>query len=361
MTLNKLGLHIDCNREYSGQFEAIGANPPPVVVAIVNPNDPSKAAPYLNKVPYLVLRLTGGEDALRGSDGLNAESNALNAYYRYAPYLKFYPNAYWAYFRNEVGDWNKWEHYCDEMVAWAKILAANGYKAALGNFSVGTPDLFYWDSVGMVKLLAACEKYGSVLNIHEYGLDGTMSEPYTALRHQQGVIQGMLNLYNVKVVIGETGLDRPGGTWQERGLTPDQYLAMLRGYNAELVKDSKIVGAAVFQWSAAAEWQLFNIAGPVVGGIFADIKASTPAQLPSTPDLQPPHPLAGNYEVLTTVNIRDTPNTLEPSVGRFNAGAIVRLSSIIERPNGDVWGSLGGQGYFVAVRYNGTQILKSVI
>ncbi len=96
--------------------------------------------------------------------------------------------------------------------------------------------------------------------------------------------------------------------------------------------------------------------------IEAYAKASPAMQGPltQTPALHPPDPAAGNYQVLTPVNIRESPNTDEPEAGRLYAGHVVRIASTIKRSNGDCWGVVAGQGYFVAISYQGRQLLRPI-
>jgi len=309
----KLGFHIDLSNEYSNQLDTIASVKPAVVVALLNPNEPGKYTAQLSQVPTLLIRHFQGEMAMSGSDvgDFNPAANVAKAIRLYEPYLAVFPRAYWVYFRNEIGDWSKVDQYVAEMNLWQNSLAALGYRAAVGNFSFGTPDYPVWPK--LAALLSETQRLGNCLNIHEYGVH-TMKSLYNAqtqdgdhcLRYRK--VWG-LNSYasrypNLKIVVGETGLDYgpagTGGPYKTIGKSPAAYVEELKWYDSEISRDNggsrpNVLGAAIYQWGRDPRWEAYDIQGGVANAIVAHIRSGvTPVQpeICPRPRLTPPLPMS---------------------------------------------------------------------
>ncbi len=319
---SRLGFGIDCNNEYGDQFGKIADCRPAVIVALINPNEPGKAAPAINAAHVSVIRHFPAEKAMSNTEILTPTNNAARYWQLIKPIVALYPDSYFAYWRNEVGDDGSLSYHRDEMLAWIQVAEAEGFKVAVGNFSVGVPDFGRWASV-LNPLMAKLHEVGSeraLLNLHEYWFGDVMNNAeFLGLRHRKIWREnGYASRYGrVKIVIGETGLEKnpntgEHGPYKAIGVSDEAYIGMHKWYDAELAQDaSYVVGAANFQWSRDPKWQQYDIQGSVADGLCSHIKASgtqPPVVLPppSPPPWVPPV-VAGRYKTTTNVYLRPQP------------------------------------------------------
>ncbi len=176
-----------------------------------------------------------------------------------------------------------------------RLLAANGVRSCVGNFSTGQPPLELWPA--FFPALQAVQETNGYLGLHEY------SAPYLWFgsgphQNQPGVDEGdsgWLTLRYRKVyqqylepaglavplLITELGVDgqvgnRPGplglgwrdfgGFWRGEGKisTTEEgfYIEQLAWYDAELAQDDYVKGAAIYALVAQEGWLSFEITGP---------------------------------------------------------------------------------------------------
>jgi N-acetyl-anhydromuramyl-L-alanine amidase AmpD len=180
-----------------------------------------------------------------------------------------------------------------------RLMADEGLKCVIGNFSTGVPDLALWPA--FFPALQAAKEHGAILGLHEYScpwmwwmtgkyqLDPNADEGdegWTTLRYRKVYRQHLIpnGLGDVLLAITECGIDplvnpKPpnmgaGGTWKEMGSfwarhdnEPDEadyYFRQLVWYDKELQKDDYVVGAAVFTWGSFDRWSKFDVAGTPV-------------------------------------------------------------------------------------------------
>jgi hypothetical protein len=363
----KLGFGVDWNNEYGDQIGKIAACRPALLVSLVNPNEPGKAAPAINSARVSVIRHYPAEQAMRGTETNKPIDNTARYWQMIKSIVALYPDSYFAYWRNEVGDDALLPYHRDEMLAWIQVAEAEGFKVAVGNFSVGVPDFGRWAttlSPLMAKLhIAGPER--AVLNLHEYGFgDMTNQAEFLALRHRKiWRDNGYDSRYGrIKVVIGETGLDRDSrtgqfGPYKQIGVSNQQYYDMLKGYDAELAKDGQVLGAAVFQWGRDPQWEAYDIQGPVADSLVGYIQlAGTQPPIIPPPVVLPPAPpppwippqIAGTYQVnsLSGLRIRTGPGTDYAIAGRLYDTVLVEVDEITSG-----WAKMTGQDWYLSAAY----------
>ncbi len=176
-----------------------------------------------------------------------------------------------------------------------RLLAREGIRSCVGNFSTGHPKLELWPH--FFPALEAVKKHRGYLGLHEYsaptlwfGTDvvslpapaSTRDEGWLTLRYRK-VYREYLEPAGLAVplLITETGIDggirpRPGpkGTgwkdfaafWKRNGwvtTSPDGfYVEQLAWYDAHLVQDAYVKGAAIYALVAFGDWASFEIVGP---------------------------------------------------------------------------------------------------
>jgi GH25 family lysozyme M1 (1,4-beta-N-acetylmuramidase) len=140
--------------------------------------------------------------------------------------------------------------------------AALSVKLALGTFSVGNPrSIDWWDSY--YPALRAGRKYGACLLLHEYNYPSmqTRDDSWYTLRHRR-VYNRLPEELRLPLVIGECGLDagvrRREGSWRGH-IKAEEYVRQLELYDAELQRDSYVLGAAIYCAGQKDAWWEFNI------------------------------------------------------------------------------------------------------
>lgn len=359
---SKLGFHVDWNNEYGDQIAKIVSCNPALLVSLINPNEPGKAAPAINAARVSIIRHYQAEQAMNGTEGNSPTDNAAHYWQMIKPIVALYPNSYFAYWRNEVGDDGLLPYHRDEMIAWIQVAEAEGFRVAVGNFSVGVPDFPRWSAL-LNPLMAKLHAVGpdrALLNLHEYGFgDMTTDADSLALRHRRVWVEnGYASRYGrVRVVIGETGLDtdtRTGrfGPYKAIGVSNQHYYEMLKGYDAELAQDSQVLGAAVYQWGRDPNWEAYDIGGPVTDSLVSYIQRSgtmpAPQPSPAPPPVWVPPQTAGMYQVMNAanLNIRTGAGTNYAIAGIVKSTVLVEVEDVT---NG--WAKLVGQDWFVSANY----------
>ena len=155
-----------------------------------------------------------------------------------------------------------------------RILSREGFRAVVGTFSVGTPELYYWNY--FVPALEAARQYHGALALHQYAWP-TLDENSTwlALRHRkvyegdpEHLWEGLPeHLKSLPLLITECGLDGliepgppPRGWRTLYAQAPLEYLRQLSWYDAELQKDPYVMGAAIYCCGVADKtWHSYDI------------------------------------------------------------------------------------------------------
>jgi len=176
-----------------------------------------------------------------------------------------------------------------------RLLAAEGIRSCVGNFSTGQPALELWPA--FFPAVQAAREHNGLLGLHEYAapyiwfasgphqLDPTGDEGdegWLTLRYRK-VYRNHLRPagLDIPLVITEAGIDgqvggRPGPAglgwrdfadfWSREGqvstTAEGYYIEQLAWYDAELMKDDYVEAAAVFTLAGPRGWETFEIAGP---------------------------------------------------------------------------------------------------
>lgn len=307
--MSNLGFHTDNNFEYGDEFGRIagtvknGTKHLAAITSIMNPNDLGKAAPAINAAVNQALRFHNVETNMSGTDQgqFAAQQNVTTVLNAIKPALSLYPNARWAYFRNEIGDWTKADFYALEMKLWIEGLAALGYYGGICCWSFGTPSYELWPKFDTA--LAAANANGAAVLLHEYGVltmksqyDAAQGRGHHCLRYRNVWAQNNYPARFPKLMwwVTETGLDKDvntgvGGGWKESDVTADKYLADLYWYDSEISRDG--VSATVYQWGTEPKWAMYDIQGQVVDNLLAHVSGSMPNLKAGGTPQTPPGPI----------------------------------------------------------------------
>lgn len=352
--MSKLGIHIDIST-HDGQVEKLIAAKPSVIKVIASRgllNSLHDALPDTTFIARIASTELAGDDFLRFLGNDSPQAAARRWYDILLPVLKEAPFAYWEAF-NEMASWEAMYDYGLFEQERQNILADNGYKAAIGSFATGTPEIVppndRWPQ--FYPALAAAHRYHNLLSLHEYGglfmdmwYDGdnynvfpdTYKEGWLFTRYRQVWNKHIKpNLWtNIKIVLTEFGLDnaatstvsqiagKPIGPWKqckpvwaEKFNRPDGeqfYFEQLVWADKQMQKDSYVVGATIFTHGTMSPvWGEFDIEGPVADKVYNHIKISVPgAPVPvPTPDPEmPPQEAYVQTTALSGQNIRETPS-----------------------------------------------------
>ena len=159
-----------------------------------------------------------------------------------------------------------------------RLLAAEGRKACIGNFSVGNPDLPLWPA--FYPAIDAALAQDGILGLHEYGTpmqqwfdngsgEGWLCGRYRKLYRQYLIPSGR----RIPLAITECGVDVVAPVGWRNHFTAEQYLDQLKWYDRILKQDGYVLGATIFALEIPG-WYDFDIA-PLVDPL-ADYVAARP-------------------------------------------------------------------------------------
>jgi len=192
-----------------------------------------------------------------------------------------------------------------------RILAQNGRKAAIGSFSVGTPEVVrngqpfgdYWRA--FYPAIDEARAKGGVLSLHEYSApsmrdqyDSGSGEGWTTGRYRK-VYRWFLvpDGREIPLVITECGIDGgvigQGSKGWKSYTSGDGYMEQLKWYDAILKQDSYVLGATIFSLEIP-NWQDFDIA-PIMPQLTSYVKSGGTAP-----------PAAGNRAQFVTQSVPST-------------------------------------------------------
>lgn len=334
---SKLSVQIDI-RPHVGEVERIIAARPAVVKVIGNrglTNILLAALPETAVIERIASTELTGDDFTRYLGGDTPQGTAIRWMNDMRSVLKECRGAYWESF-NEFSNWGLLRQYGEFEAERQRLMFEEGFRACIGNFATGTPEIAPGGDVWPMfhPALAAAHKYRSILGLHEYGGlfldmwygDGTYNTfPET---RQEGWLFGRYRKVwrqhiaangwtDIRIVLTEAGLDnaatsvvapiagKPVGPfrqcfsiWREKFNRPDGdqfYFEQLQWADRQMQRDPYVIGATIFCHGTIDEevWPEFDVEGPVADLLYAHIAAShadSPAPLPAPPPAPVPVP-----------------------------------------------------------------------
>jgi len=160
-----------------------------------------------------------------------------------------------------------------------QLLAGFQRKACIGGFASGAPDIsnaHAWSA--FYPAIDEAIKYGGILGLHEYDWPNmNSSNGMMTLRYRK-----VYDLYLkpaqkiISLVITECGLDSGGSQnsgWKSGKLNALQYSSQLEWYDSELMKDSYVKAATIYQIGIPG-WMSFSIGGDCASYITEYVKNS---------------------------------------------------------------------------------------
>jgi murein DD-endopeptidase MepM/ murein hydrolase activator NlpD len=304
---SKLGFHINI-KTYDGQVEKIIRAKPKVMKVISSMGLLNVLHDALPDTIFIARDWNAGDNFVNfiGSD------DPYNAAQRWFQSMKSSieqaPFAYWESF-NEMSDWTRMEDYGRFEAARQWIMADYGYRCCIGNFAVGTPELYLWPE--FYSALEVCHATHNILGLHEYGgiwmdtwygsntteaiISGNREEFPT--KYYEGWLVGRYrkvwnehikpnNWTNVRIALTECGLDnvatdvqqwaagRMVGSWtsckdvwekHDDVTDPEAYYAhQLTWLDYVMQEDDYMVGGTIFTWGTLDDfWTNYDIEGRV--------------------------------------------------------------------------------------------------
>lgn len=314
VTSSKLGYFV--LDPYDGLIEELAATKPRVVKA----GDPGFLHNLYNVLGdntiYIARNFAEIDDMARWDSGRILTNPVGAAKYwvdAFRPAMQQAPFAYWESF-NEMSNWDWMPQYGLFEAERQRLMAEEGYKACIGNFSTGSPPIkpdtndpwkyFY-------PALAAADRYENMLGLHEYGglwmdlffgpnqRDALLSGqrfPFPTT-HEEGWLFGryrkvwnthiLPNGYtSVRIVLTELGLDRAGtdvidkivgypvgpwkqcqAYWSQHDHRPDgatYFAEQLKWADSQMKQDYYMVGCTIFDRGTHSDvWDQWNVQGEV--------------------------------------------------------------------------------------------------
>ena len=171
--------------------------------------------------------------------------------------------------------------YAQFEAARVNLLAQNGRKACIGNFSTGTPDVTNpqaWPA--FYPALDAARTHAGILGVHEYGtpmqqyFDPGSGEGWLCGRYRKVYRQFLIpSGRSLPLAITEAGVDGVAPVGWKNHYTGEQYLDQLEWYDSLMRADPYVLGATIFSLEIPG-WDSFDIA-PIMGAL-TDHLRSTP-------------------------------------------------------------------------------------
>lgn len=313
--MSKLGYFI--LDSYSGLFEELQRARP----RVIKTGDPGMLSTLHrllgNDVIYIGRNFAEIDDLERWDSGRVLSDPRGAAHYwvdAFRPAMLQAPYAYWESF-NEVSRWDAMPQYGLFEAERQRLMAAEGFRACVGNFATGCPPITPDDNdpwAHMYPALEACHQYGNLLGLHEYG--GLWMDLWYGPNQHNAVVNGqrvpfpadyhegwLFGRYrkvwrhhiaahgwtNVRIVLTELGLDRAGtvttdvlthganvGPWQQcrswwsqldgRPDAEQFYVEQLQWADRQMHRDAYVVGATIFCRGAASPvWREWSVEGEV--------------------------------------------------------------------------------------------------
>lgn len=362
---SKLGFHIDLGMHDDEDGKILAARPKIMKFVAAR----SAMVKMHEKLPdtIFIARIAStenvGDDFLRFGGHNNPTASAKRWFDQMLPILKEAPFAYWESF-NEMSSWEHLGQYGVFEAERQHIMADNGFRCCIGNFSTGTPQITdegdMWSHFYLA--LAAAHNYHNILGLHEYGglwmdlwyddqtAGGTFPEKYAEgwliCRYRKLLRKHIFpnGWDNVRLAFTEYGLDnagtsvtaplagKPVGPYKQCGeawgrlngrFDRDQfYVEQLQWADRQMQQDPQVIGATIFTWGTFSPvWGEFDIEGPVAELLVEHIRTS---HTPVTTYLRTVADV-GQF-------LRTGPGYLHPGI------AIIRPSMrLVEKEKGVLW------------------------
>lgn len=343
--MSKLGPHIDI-RTHNGQVEQMVAAKPAVIKVVGSRgllNILHNALPDTILIARNVSTELAGDDFLRFSGGDSPEQTARRWFDVMKPAMQEAPFAYHEGM-NEMSNWESMARYGAFDAERQRIMADNGFKAAIGSFATGTPEIVDPNDLwpGYYPALAAAHQYHNLLSLHEYGglfmdmwYDGAGYNAYPDSYLEGWLFTRYRKVWNkhikpngwtdIRIVLTEFGLDNAAtstvvkiagkaigpwtqcrSVWANQFGRPDAeqfYTEQLIWADRQMQKDPYVIGATIFTHGTMSPvWGEFDIEGPAADKIYQHIQSSSAEELP---------PAVTTYVRTTATsgqNIRSTPS-----------------------------------------------------
>lgn len=198
------------------------------------------------------------------------------------PIILQYPAVdYWeGYNEVDVSTVAKIQWYAQFEAERVRILASNGRKACIANFSLGTPDVQdpqAWPA--FYPAIDAALANGGILGLHEYGtpmqqyFDFETGEGWLCGRYRKVYRQFLIpDGREIPLVITETGVDNEHPVGWKNWFTEEEYLSQLMWYDGLLKADDYVLGAHIFAVEIPG-WFDFDIA-PIIPELTAYVRDS---------------------------------------------------------------------------------------
>lgn len=297
------------------------------------------------------------------------------------PALAQAPFAYWESF-NEMSNWDALQEYGIFEAERQQLMAAEGFKACIGNFATGTPAIAHEDGDGRTDIweafypaLEKANELGNILGLHEYGglwmdlwygpnqsdeLRSGQRVPFPEERHEGWLFGRYRKVWrrhiepngwtNIRIALTEFGLDMAGtsdtsvlagytvGPWTTCGPAWERldgrqdaeqyYVDQLKWCDRQMMKDPFVIGCTIFTWGTLGDfWKKFEIDGPVAEALVEHIAQTV--HDPNDPSFPP---------IVEPVSLYLTP--IPESGLRVREGAGINHSSIGLVHPGDKLGAL---------------------
>lgn len=308
---SKLGVHV-LGAPYPGQLQVMADTRYPVV-KFISQLDDMIAMHHTTGDDRVYIQRWWDESHALGDDfqrflahhGVGDDMQAAAA--RWMDLMRpVMTRAPWAWYEsfNEMSDWTALADYGDFEAARVRLMAAEGFRACVGNFATGTPALDAWPD--FYPALEAAHEHGTLLGLHEYGglwmalwygpnqddalrrgdvetFPGYSAEAYLFGRYRMVWAAHIApnGWDNIRIVLTEGGLDRAGttgaaqltsheiGAWQDLGPAwrdvfdradrEQFYLEQLAWADEQMRRDEYMVGMTIFQWGHDLKWAAFDI------------------------------------------------------------------------------------------------------
>ena len=251
---SKLGFHIQ-KPIYPDWLEQHVAHSGAEWVKMIDP-DAGESEPFGSNVQYIGRLWFGDSDKeliWQGADGAEEWWRWAKPRIENCSWCRNWEGPNEPYIGTEQQAWD-FVHFERRRV---ELLHQAGVRAVSGLFGTGNPFLSLWPILGQ-----ALEET-DYLGLHEYGMRNMALDGWHLLRYRQAIRElGEKDLRVPPILITETGIDFSGDPdrdgWRARGISEDEYLAQLAGYDLELQKDPQVLAATPFTWMHDG-WPSFSI------------------------------------------------------------------------------------------------------
>ncbi len=327
---SKLGFHVDI-QGYHGQIEKMIRAGTRVVKVITSVGMLQILHQALGDRTVFIARDWKVTDDFLRFGGIDNPREAARRWLEgMRPAIVQAPFAYWESF-NEMSDWPSLRLYGEFEAERQRLMAAEGFKACIGNFSTGSPPISnaaddttredIWRD--FYPALEVAHELGNLLGLHEYGglwmdlwygpnqsaaLRSGNRTPFPEAREEGWLFGRYRKVWrrhiqpngwtNIRIALTEFGLDMAGTVdttalagyptsgwrtcapaWRNldgRGDAEAFYVEQLKWADRQMQKDPYIVGATIFTWGSLGErWgRDFEINGPVAESLISYIEST---------------------------------------------------------------------------------------